>query len=214
MNYVATNSIDYDEFYVDVRSKRQSSQGPTDSSFDNKYVNSASSQSNIITSLEKQIDSDDFLRRRVPEIVPTVPASTELTPSKNLRFELLGEWLGKVLSIDPVTKEAKIEFVRKDKKEKNSLISYVEFDEFSEEPKDIKYLVPGVYVLWFIGYQTVNGTKSKSSTYKIRRFPVWTKSRMDKAKKEADSFLDFLNNSGDQAKMIASPSEKSLKTYF
>ena len=70
----------------------------------------------------------------------------------------------------------------------------IEFDADEVSEADIPLIEPGAIFYWHIGYQDdINGQRTRSSSFRFRRLPAWSRLELAQAKKEADELFDLLS---------------------
>lgn len=130
------------------------------------------------------------LNRRVagPEVklsviwVPVVPVSRD-------GFDVLQKFEGSVLLVTNDSFVARLVDKTFEGPEEEAEIPLAEV-----MPGDRELVKPGASFYWVIGYRREgHGQLSRSSAIRFQRIPSWSASDVDRAKKEAETFLSFLD---------------------
>lgn len=111
--------------------------------------------------------------------------SVEEKDNKPERFAALQKWEGNVFELKENSFIATVADQNLKGNYENVEISY---DEVSDYDKDLIEI--GAYFYWSIGYlEKSSGQRFRSSIIKFKRFPLWTKEELNKAKKDANDYM-------------------------
>lgn len=114
--------------------------------------------------------------------VPVLPVSRD-------SFEVLQKFEGSVLSLTADSFVARLIDRTKSGPEEEAEIPLAEV-----MPGDLELVRPGAAFYWVIGYRReAHGQLSRSSVIRFQRVPSWSAADVGRAKKDAETFLSFLD---------------------
>jgi hypothetical protein len=123
-----------------------------------------------------------------PEVKPSV-VWVPVLPLSRESFQVLQKFEGRVLSLTADSFVARLLDRTKPGPEEEAEIPLAEV-----MPGDHQLVKPGAVFYWVIGYRReAHGQLSRSSVIRFQRVPSWSAADVDRAKKEAETFLSFLD---------------------
>jgi len=128
--------------------------------------------------------------RQLPQGVPKPPVVwVPVIPLSRDGFDVLQKFEGTVLSVTDDSFVARMVDKTRPRPEEEAEIPIAEI-----APGDRELVKPGAIFYWVIGYRReTHGQLSRSSVIRFQRLPSWSPSDMERAKKEAETFLSFFD---------------------